>query len=57
MIVLSKSRIRRDYFKAQINIAKSDPKKTWRLTNELTSRKTSVNCNVKAIKHEVYKFN
>ena len=36
----------------QINTAKSDPKNTWRLINELTSRKTSVNSNVKAIKHE-----
>ena len=36
----------------QINTAKSDAKKTWRLINELTSRKTSVNSNVKAIKHE-----
>ena len=36
----------------QINAAKSDAKKTWRLINELTSRKTSVNSNVKAIKHE-----
>ena len=36
----------------QINTAKRDPKKTWRLINELTSRKTSVNNNVKAIKKE-----
>ena len=40
----------------QINTAKSDPKNTWRLINELTSRKTSVNSNVKAIKHEVVTF-
>ena len=26
----------------QVNTAKSDPKNTWRLINELTSRKTSV---------------
>ena len=39
---------------AQINTAKRDPKNTWRLINELTSRKTSVNSklNVKAIKQE-----
>ena len=36
----------------QINSAKRDPKNTWRLINELTSRKTSVNSNVKAIKQE-----
>ena len=36
----------------QHNTAKSDPKNTWRLINELTSRKTSVNSNAKAIKHE-----
>ena len=36
----------------QINSAKRDPKNTWRLINELTSRKTSVNNNVKAIKQE-----
>ena len=36
----------------QINTAERDPKNTWRLINELTSRKTSVNSNVKAIKQE-----
>ena len=36
----------------QINTAKRDPKNTWRLINELTSRKTSVNSNVKDIKQE-----
>ena len=35
-----------------INTGKRDPKNTWRLINELTSRKTRVNSNVKAIKHE-----
>ena len=43
---------KRDYFMTQINTAKRDPKNTWRLINELTSRKTSVNSNVKAIKQE-----
>ena len=37
----------------QINTAKRDPKNAWRLINELTSRKTSVNSNVKAIKQGV----
>ena len=37
----------------QINTAKRDPKNTWRLINELTSRKTTVNNNVKAIKKEL----
>ena len=43
---------KRDYFMMQINSAKRDPKNTWRLINELTSRKTSVNSHVKAIKQE-----
>ena len=43
---------KRDYFMTQINSANRDPKNTWRLINELTSRKTSVNSNVKAIKQE-----
>ena len=43
---------KRDYFMTQINTAKRDPKNTWRLINELTSRKTSVNSHVKAIKQE-----
>ena len=36
---------KRDYFMTQINTGKRDPKNTWRLINELTSRKTSVNSN------------
>ena len=43
---------KRDYFMTQINTAKRNPKNTWRLINELTSRKTSVNSNVKVIKQE-----
>ena len=43
---------KRDYFMTQINTAKRDPKNTWRLINELTSRKTNVNSNVKAMKQE-----
>ena len=43
---------KRDYFMTQINTTKRDPKNTWRLINELTSRKTSVNSNMKAIKQE-----
>ena len=43
---------KRDYSMMQINTAKRDPKNTWRLINELTSRKTSINSNVKATKQE-----
>ena len=43
---------KRDYFMTQIYSAKRDPKSNWRLINELTSTKTSVNSNVKAIKQE-----
>ena len=37
---------------AEINTAKNGPKKTWRLLNGLTTYKTSINSNVKAIKHK-----
>ena len=47
---------KRDYFMTQFNTAKRDPKNTWRLINEITSRKTSVNSNVKAIKQEGVKL-
>ena len=39
-----------------INTTKRNPKNTWRLINELTSRKASVNSNVKAIKQEGVTF-
>jgi hypothetical protein len=35
----------------RINTAKNDPKKTWRLINELSSRKANATTNVKTIKH------
>ena len=41
---------------AHINTAKNDPNKTWRLINGLTSRKTSINSIVKAIKHQEGEF-
>ena len=43
---------KQDYFMERINTAKNDLKKTWRLLNGLTSCKTGINSNVKAIKHE-----
>jgi hypothetical protein len=36
----------------RINTAKNDPKKTWRLINELSSRKANATTNVKTIKHD-----
>ena len=43
---------KRDYFLARINSAKSDPKKTWKLINELSSRKVHEATNVKNIKQD-----
>ena len=37
---------------ARINSAKSDPKKTWKLINELSSRKVHEPVNVKSIKQD-----
>ena len=42
----------RDFFLARINSAKSDPKKTWKLINELSSRKAHEPVNVKSIKQD-----
>ena len=39
-----------DYFKDRIDVAKKDPKQTWKLVNELSSRKTSNAATVKEIK-------
>ena len=39
-------------FLARINSAKSDPKKTWKLINELSSRKVHEPVNVKSIKQD-----
>ncbi len=43
---------KRDFFLARINFVKSDPKKTWRLINELSSRKVHKFANVKSIKQD-----
>ena len=43
---------KRDFFLARINSAKSDPKKTWKLINELSSRKVHEPVNVKSIKQD-----
>ena len=40
-----------DYFKNKIDAVKKDPKQTWKLINELSSRKTSNTASVKVIKH------
>ena len=40
-----------DYFKNKIDAVKKDPKQTWKLINELNSRKTSNTASVKVIKH------
>ena len=41
-----------DFFLARINSAKSDTKKTWKLINELSSRKVHEPVNVKSIKQD-----
>ena len=38
-----------DYFKDRIDVAKKDPKQTWKLLNELRPRKTSNADTVKEI--------
>ena len=43
---------KRDFFLARINSAKSDPKKTWKLINELSSHKVHEPVNVKSIKQD-----
>ena len=40
-----------DYFKNKIDAVKKNPKQTWMLINELSSRKTSNTTSVKVIKH------
>ena len=40
-----------DYFKNKIDAVKKDPKQTWKLINELSSRKTSNTASIKVIKH------
>ena len=57
--ISSIKKTKRDFFLARINSAKSDPKKTWKLINELSSRKVHELVNVKSIKQddtEITKF-
>jgi hypothetical protein len=50
--IFNDKKTKRDYFLARINSAKSDPKKTWKLINELSSRKVQEATNVKNIKQD-----
>ena len=48
---------KRDYFRSHLDSAKNDPKKTWKLINQLTSRNVSNSTNINKIEFNSEEIN